>query len=46
MAERLGVARFGEPAEVARAVALLVSPRAAYCQGAVVDIDGGQTRTL
>ena len=42
----LGVARFGEPAEIARAVAFLASPQAAYCQGAIVDVDGGQTRTL
>jgi NAD(P)-dependent dehydrogenase (short-subunit alcohol dehydrogenase family) len=46
MAQRLGVARFGEPAEIARAVAFLASPLAAYCQGAILDIDGGQTRTL
>jgi NAD(P)-dependent dehydrogenase (short-subunit alcohol dehydrogenase family) len=46
MAGKLGVARFGEPAEVARAVAFLASGQAAYCQGAVLDVDGGQTRTL
>ncbi len=46
MAERLGVARFGEPAEIARMVAFLVSPAASYCQGSIVDVDGGQTRTL
>lgn len=46
MARRLGVARFGEPDEIARAVAFLASPQAAYCQGAILDIDGGQTRTL
>jgi 3-oxoacyl-[acyl-carrier protein] reductase len=46
MAGKLGVARFGEPAEVARAVAFLASDQAAYCQGAVLDVDGGQTRTL
>lgn len=40
------VARFGEPAEIARAVAFLASPQAAYCQGAVLDVDGGATRTL
>jgi NAD(P)-dependent dehydrogenase (short-subunit alcohol dehydrogenase family) len=40
------VARFGEPAEIARAVAFLASPQADYCQGALLDIDGGQTRTL
>ena len=46
MAQRLGVARFGEPAEIAHAVAFLASPLAAYCHGAILDIDGGQTRTL
>ncbi len=46
MAERLGVARFGEPSEIARVVAFLVSPAASYCQGSIVDVDGGQTRTL
>ncbi len=46
MAEKLGVARFGEPAEIARMVAFLVSPAASYCHGSIVDVDGGQTRTL
>jgi len=46
MAKALGVARFGQPAEIARLVAFLASPQAAFCQGAIVDADGGQTRTL
>jgi 3-oxoacyl-[acyl-carrier protein] reductase len=46
MAQVLGIARFGMPEEIGRVVAFLASPRAAYCQGAVVDVDGGQTRTL
>jgi len=46
MQRRAGVSRFGEPAEVARAVAFLASPQAAYCQGVVLDVDGGVTRTL
>ena len=31
---------------IARAVAWLASPLSAHCQGAVLDVDGGQTRTL
>ena len=46
MAKALGVARFGEPGEIARLVAFLASPQAAFCQGSIVDADGGQTRTL
>jgi 3-oxoacyl-[acyl-carrier protein] reductase len=46
MARAFGVARFGQPAEIAAVVAFLASPHAAYCHGAIVDVDGGQTRTL
>jgi 3-oxoacyl-[acyl-carrier protein] reductase len=46
MAENLRIARFGEPLEIARAVAFLVSALASYCQGVILDVDGGQTRTL
>src|SRR3954467_15379528 len=46
MAKATGVARFGDPAEVANAVAFLASPVSAYCHGSLLDIDGGQTRTL
>ena len=46
LAKATGVARFGEPAEVAAAVAFLASPVCGFCHGALLDIDGGQTRTL
>jgi 3-oxoacyl-[acyl-carrier protein] reductase len=46
MADEMAIARFGEPEEIAGMVAFLASRQAAYCQGAMIDIDGGMTRTL
>jgi NAD(P)-dependent dehydrogenase (short-subunit alcohol dehydrogenase family) len=46
LAKATGVARFGEPREIAAAVAFLASPTCGFCHGALLDIDGGQTRTL
>ena len=46
MAQKLGVARFGEPDEIARVVAFLASTAASYCHGSIIDVDGGETRTL
>ena len=46
MAKNMGIARFGAPQEIARGAAFLASPLSEYIQGAILDIDGGQTRTL
>jgi len=46
MLARLGVTRFGEPGEIAKTVAFLASSAASYCQGCILDVDGGETRTL
>jgi 3-oxoacyl-[acyl-carrier protein] reductase len=46
LAAQLRVARFGTPEEIAQVVGFLVSDGASYMQGAIVDVDGGQTRTL
>jgi len=46
MARNFGVARFGDPSEIASAVVFLASSLSSYCQGTILDIDGGQTRTL
>lgn len=38
--------RFGEPAEIAAAIAFLCSPAAAYINGVALAVDGGRTRAL
>ncbi|MEQ8733384.1 MAG: SDR family oxidoreductase [Rhodospirillaceae bacterium] len=44
--ERLGIARLGTPEEFSKVVAFLLSPSSGYCQGAIVEVDGGQNRAL
>ncbi len=42
----LGVSRFGRPEEIAQMVCFMASPTASYLQGALIDMDGGETRYL
>ena len=46
MPREMKIARFGDPSEIARPVAFLAPPQAAYIQGAILDVDGGATRAL
>jgi 3-oxoacyl-[acyl-carrier protein] reductase len=41
-----GTTRFGRPEEIGWLTAFLASPKAAFMQGAIIDIDGGSTRSL
>jgi 3-oxoacyl-[acyl-carrier protein] reductase len=43
---RIPLGRYGEPAEVGRLGAFLLSPAASYISGAIVPIDGGMIRAL
>jgi len=42
----LGLARFGKPEEIGKLVCFLASQPANYIQGALVDMDGGGTRSI
>ena len=44
--ERIPLGRYGQPAEVGRVGAFLLSPAASYVTGAIVPIDGGMVRAL
>ena len=41
MARQMGVCRFGQPDEIAHAVAFLASDRASYLTGSIIRVDGG-----
>ncbi|HLO35849.1 MAG TPA: SDR family oxidoreductase, partial [Candidatus Deferrimicrobium sp.] len=44
--ERIPLGRYGDPAEVGRVGAFLLSPAASYVSGAIVPVDGGMVRAL
>jgi NAD(P)-dependent dehydrogenase (short-subunit alcohol dehydrogenase family) len=46
MVAEAGALRFGEPADIAGLVAFIASRRGRFLHGALIDIDGGQTKTL
>ncbi|GAB2875041.1 SDR family oxidoreductase [Paraburkholderia jirisanensis] len=41
-----GINRFGTPDEIGQAVAFMASSAASFAQGAILDIDGGETHTI
>ena len=43
---RIPLGRYGDPAEVGRVAAFLLSPAAGYVTGAIVPVDGGMIRSL
>jgi NAD(P)-dependent dehydrogenase (short-subunit alcohol dehydrogenase family) len=46
MARRSNVVRLGEPDDIANLAAFILSPEGRLLQGALVDLDGGQTKTI
>lgn len=40
------IVRVGEPEDVANLAAFVLSPQSRYLQGALIDLDGGQTKTI
>jgi 3-oxoacyl-[acyl-carrier protein] reductase len=46
VARESNIVRLGEPEDVANLAAFLVSPQSRYMQGSLIDLDGGQTKTI
>jgi 3-oxoacyl-[acyl-carrier protein] reductase len=46
IARKANIVRIGEPEDVANLAAFIVSPESRYLQGSLIDLDGGQTKTI
>ena len=46
LAREAGIKRFATPEEIAEVVSFLVSDRASYVQGTLMDVDGGWLRAV
>lgn len=46
MVARANTVRIGEPEDIANLAAFVVSPHGRFLQGALIDMDGGQTKTV
>jgi NAD(P)-dependent dehydrogenase (short-subunit alcohol dehydrogenase family) len=46
MVQRANTVRLGEPEDIAELAAFIVSPQGRFLQGALMDMDGGQTKTV
>jgi NAD(P)-dependent dehydrogenase (short-subunit alcohol dehydrogenase family) len=46
MVQRANTVRLGEPEDIAGLAAFIVSPKGRFLQGALIDMDGGQTKTV
>ena len=44
--ERIPAGRWGEPEDIAHLVTFVVSPEGRFLHGSLIDIDGGQTKTI
>jgi 3-oxoacyl-[acyl-carrier protein] reductase len=46
MVQRTNTVRLGEPEDIASLAAFIVSPQGRFLQGALMDMDGGHTKTV
>jgi 3-oxoacyl-[acyl-carrier protein] reductase len=46
MIRKANIVRLGEPEDVANLAAFILSPQSRFLQGSMIDLDGGQTKTI